>query len=152
VFNSGDVIKRLCADQSGTLKDGSRFVIWVEVHDTDDYHSISRDSLTDFSSPSSSVSRKRSIKASRMRTPEAPSPGFCRHREMDRAIEPSWTFKLFPGITSALLVSALTFFTTDFIPNGELRLLIVDWLNNLVHDPLLKTSSDGISKSFLDCR
>jgi hypothetical protein len=42
----------------------------------------------------------------------------------------------------------LTFFTVDFIPNRELRLLIADWLNTLIHDPLLKTHSDGIVSHF----
>ena len=38
----------------------------------------------------------------------------------------------------------LTFFTVDFIPNRELRLLIADWLNTLLHDPLLKRHMDGV--------
>jgi hypothetical protein len=38
----------------------------------------------------------------------------------------------------------LTFFTVDFIPNRELRLLIADWLNTLIHDPVLKKHVDGI--------
>jgi hypothetical protein len=43
----------------------------------------------------------------------------------------------------------LTFFTVDFIPNRELRLLFADWLNTLIHDPLLKTHSDGIVSHLL---
>ena len=42
----------------------------------------------------------------------------------------------------------LTFFTVDFIPNRELRLLIADWLNTLLHDPLLKKHMDGIVSGF----
>ena len=38
----------------------------------------------------------------------------------------------------------LTFFTVDFIPNRELRLLIADWLNTSLHDPLLQRHMDGI--------
>jgi hypothetical protein len=38
----------------------------------------------------------------------------------------------------------LTFFAVDFIPNRELRLLMSNWLNTLVHDPLLKQHSDGL--------
>ncbi|KAF9555730.1 hypothetical protein CPC08DRAFT_765709 [Agrocybe pediades] len=36
----------------------------------------------------------------------------------------------------------LTFFTVDFIPNRELRLLIADWLNSLLHDPSIKAAPD----------
>jgi hypothetical protein len=32
----------------------------------------------------------------------------------------------------------------DFIPNRELRLLMSNWLNTLIHDPLLKQHSDGL--------
>ena len=38
----------------------------------------------------------------------------------------------------------LTFFTVDFIPNRELRLLIADWLNTLLHDPILKKHPDAV--------
>ncbi|EAU87807.1 hypothetical protein CC1G_09426 [Coprinopsis cinerea okayama7 len=38
----------------------------------------------------------------------------------------------------------VTFFTVDFIPNRELRVLISNWLNTLIHDPLLKQHSDGL--------
>jgi hypothetical protein len=38
----------------------------------------------------------------------------------------------------------LTFFTVDFIPNRELRLLIADWLNTLLGDPLLKKHGDAV--------
>lgn len=38
----------------------------------------------------------------------------------------------------------LTFFSVDFIPNRELRLLIAGWLNILAHDPILKRHNDGL--------
>lgn len=38
----------------------------------------------------------------------------------------------------------LTFFTVDFLPNRELRILITKWLNSLLKDPVLKKNSDGL--------
>ncbi|TFK36540.1 hypothetical protein BDQ12DRAFT_686594 [Crucibulum laeve] len=38
----------------------------------------------------------------------------------------------------------LTFFTVDFLPNRELRLLIANWLNTLIRDPILKKHNDGL--------
>ena len=38
----------------------------------------------------------------------------------------------------------LTFFTVDFLPNRELRLVISNWLNTLIHDEILKQHSDGL--------
>lgn len=38
----------------------------------------------------------------------------------------------------------LTFFAVDFVPNRELRLLISDWLNALIQDPILTTHIDGV--------
>ncbi|KAF7759677.1 hypothetical protein Agabi119p4_11372 [Agaricus bisporus var. burnettii] len=38
----------------------------------------------------------------------------------------------------------LTFFTVDFLPNRELRILISNWLNSLLKDPILKPNSDGL--------
>ncbi|KAG6836966.1 hypothetical protein H0H93_000358 [Arthromyces matolae] len=38
----------------------------------------------------------------------------------------------------------LTFFPVDFIPNRELRLLMANWLNSLVHDPILRKHVDGL--------
>ena len=211
VPDSGDVIKlSLAADRSGAPRDDPRFVIWGEVqpeHDTDDYYSISRDSLTDFSSSNSPsiVSRKRSIKASKKKTPEAPSVRLLTESENQRVLLAATIERWIAQLTSTLnydellnffltyrnYVSAvdvcnflicrfhwalqkpssmqdeavrrvvrvrtfvairywlLTFFTVDFIPNRELRLLIADWLNTLIHDPLLKTHSDGIVSHFL---
>jgi GDP/GTP exchange factor required for growth at low temperature len=40
---------------------------------------------------------------------------------------------------------ALTFFTIDFLPNRELRLLIAGWLNTLMKDPVLKKFEDGVT-------
>ncbi|KAG7443324.1 ras GEF [Guyanagaster necrorhizus] len=39
----------------------------------------------------------------------------------------------------------LTFFTVDFLPNRELRLLFASWLNALIRDPILEKHSDGLS-------
>jgi hypothetical protein len=38
----------------------------------------------------------------------------------------------------------LTFFTVDFIPNRELRLLVANWLNTLIRDPVLEKHKDGL--------
>lgn len=38
----------------------------------------------------------------------------------------------------------LTFFTVDFLPNRELRLLLANWLNTLIRDPVLKKLKDGL--------
>lgn len=38
----------------------------------------------------------------------------------------------------------LTFFTVDFLPDRELRLLVANWLNDLIRDPILKMHSDGL--------
>lgn len=41
----------------------------------------------------------------------------------------------------------LTFFSVDFVPNRELRLLFADWLNSLTRDPILKRHKDAIVSS-----
>jgi hypothetical protein len=38
----------------------------------------------------------------------------------------------------------MTFFTVDFLPNRELRLLLANWLNALIRDPVLKKLNDGL--------
>ncbi|KXN85240.1 Guanine nucleotide exchange factor LTE1 [Leucoagaricus sp. SymC.cos] len=38
----------------------------------------------------------------------------------------------------------LTFFTVDFLPNRELRILMTKWLNSLLKDPVLKKNYDGL--------
>ena len=43
----------------------------------------------------------------------------------------------------------LTFFTVDFMPKRELRLLVSHWLNALVRDPILKEHSDGLVSFFI---
>ena len=204
VPDSEGVIKlSLAAERSGAPRDDPRFVIWGEVqpeHDTDDYHATTRDSLTDFSA-SSSLSRRKSIKASKMKTPEVPSVRLPQtESENQRVLLAATIERWIAQLTSTLdydellnffltyrnYVSAidvcnflicrfhwalqkppskqdeavrrvvrvrtfvairywlLTFFTVDFIPNRELRLLFADWLNTLIHDPLLKSHSDGI--------
>ena len=209
VPSSEDVIKlSLAADETAVPRDDPRFVIWGEVqpeHDPDDYHSLSRDSIADFSSsnPSSSLSKRRSTKTGKMKTPEAPSvrlPPAEDQRVLLAATIERWIAQLTSSLdydellnfflTYRNYVSAidvcnilicrfhwalqkpssmqdetvrrivrvrtfvairywlLTFFTVDFIPNRELRLLIADWLNTLIHDPLLKAHSDGIVSPF----
>ncbi|KAJ7789623.1 hypothetical protein B0H13DRAFT_817304 [Mycena leptocephala] len=39
----------------------------------------------------------------------------------------------------------LTFFTVDFLPDRELRLLVARWLNTLIRDPILTKHTDGLS-------
>ncbi|KAJ7585243.1 hypothetical protein C8J56DRAFT_789163 [Mycena floridula] len=39
----------------------------------------------------------------------------------------------------------LTFFTVDFLPNRELRLLLANWLNALIRDPIHKKHPDSLS-------
>ncbi|KAF7297266.1 hypothetical protein MIND_00959800 [Mycena indigotica] len=39
----------------------------------------------------------------------------------------------------------LTFFSVDFLPDRELRLLMANWLNTLSRDPILKRHVDGLS-------
>lgn len=211
VPDSEGVIKlSLAADQSGAPRDDPRFVIWGEVqpeYDTDDYHSTFRDSLTDFSTsnPSSSVSRRKSIKVSKMKAPEALNVRlpvtevegqrvllaatierwiaqltstldydellnfFLTYRNYVSAVDVCnflicrfhWALQKPPSMQDeavrrvvrvrtfvAIRYWLLTFFTVDFIPNRELRLLFADWLNTLIHDPLLKTHSDGIVSPF----
>ena len=206
VPDSEGVIKlSLAADQSGAPRDDPRFVIWGEVqpeHDIDDYHSTSRDSLTDFSAsnPSSSISRRKSVKAPEAPSVRLPLAEFEGQRVLLAATIERWIAQLTSTLdydellnfflTYRNYVSAvdvcnflicrfhwalqkppskqdeavrrvvrvrtfvairywlLTFFTVDFIPNRELRLLFADWLNTLIHDPLLKAHSDGIVSHF----
>ena len=211
VPDSEDVIKlSLAADQTAAPRDDPRFVIWGEVQserDVDDYHSSSRDSLTDFSSsnPSSSISRRRSNRTSKLKTPEASSARIPPDEAEDRRVLLAATierwiaqltsyldydellnfFLTYRNYVSAIDVCnilicrfhwalqkpsskqdeavrrivrvrtfvairywLLTFFPVDFIPNRELRLLIADWLNTLLHDPSLKTHVDGIVSRF----
>jgi hypothetical protein len=41
----------------------------------------------------------------------------------------------------------LTFFTVDFLPNRELRILMTKWLNSLLKDPVLKKNTDGLVRA-----
>ncbi len=38
----------------------------------------------------------------------------------------------------------LTFFTVDFLPNRDLRLLFASWINSLMRDPILVKYTDGL--------
>lgn len=194
----------LAADQSAAPRDDPRFVLWGEIlpdGDVEDFGSASRDSLTDnsTSNPSlSSISRRRSSKVSRLRSPEASTsqlPVLGQKVLLAATIE-RWIAQLTSDLNydellnffltyrtyisgvdlCHLLISRfhwalqkpssrqdetvrrivrvrtfvairywlLTFFTVDFMPNRELRLLIADWLNTLIHDPVLKKHVDGI--------
>lgn len=202
---SATVIKlSLSADQSATPRDDPRFVIWgdmIKERETED-HSTSKDSLTDMSSPtnvsSSSISRRRSSKVSKIRSPEPTNstlPEVPTQRVLIAATIERWIAQLTSDLnydellnfflTYRTYVSAvdlchllicrfhwalqapsslqdgtvrrivrvrtfvairywlLTFFTVDFIPNRELRLLITDWLNTLIGDPILTKHSDA---------
>ncbi|KJA24910.1 hypothetical protein HYPSUDRAFT_65218 [Hypholoma sublateritium FD-334 SS-4] len=202
---SATVIKlSLSADQNATPRDDPRFVIWgdmISERETED-HSTSKDSLTDMSSPtnvsSSSISRRRSSKVSKIRSPEPTSstlPDVPPQRVLIAATIERWIAQLTSDLnydellnfflTYRTYVSAvdlchllicrfhwalqapsslqdgtvrrivrvrtfvairywlLTFFTVDFIPNRELRLLITDWLNTLIGDPILTKHSDA---------
>ncbi|KAF8970688.1 hypothetical protein BDZ97DRAFT_1694461 [Flammula alnicola] len=195
----------LAADQSAAPRDDPRFVIWGETlpdQDLEDYHSTSRDSLTDLSQAnlsSSSISKRRSSRVSRLKSPETSSsklPPINGQKVLLAATIERWIAQLTSDLnydellnfflTYRTYVSAvdlchllicrfhwalqqpsslqdetvrrivrvrtfvairywlLTFFTVDFIPNRELRLLIADWLNTLIHDPILKKHNDGI--------
>ncbi|KAF8900418.1 hypothetical protein CPB84DRAFT_1778876 [Gymnopilus junonius] len=194
------------ADQTAAPRDDPRFVLWGEMHldpVSEDHHSNSRDSLTDASAsnPSSSnmsVSKRRSSRVSKFKSPEVsttklPAPGsrillaatierwiaqltsdlnydellnffltyrtyvssvdlchllICRFHwalqqptsKQDEIVRRIVRVRTFVAIRYWLL----TFFTVDFIPNRELRLLIADWLNTLIHDPILKKHVDAI--------
>ncbi|PPQ80324.1 hypothetical protein CVT25_003607 [Psilocybe cyanescens] len=199
-----NVIKlSLAADQSAAPRDDPRFVIWGDIQvepEAEDYHSKSRDSLTDVSSSnpsSSSMTKRRSSKVSKYKSPDAsvvslPKRGqkvllaatierwiaqltsdlnydellnffltyrtyvvavdlchlfICRFHwalqeatsRQDETVRRIVRVRTFVAIRYWLL----TFFTVDFIPNRELRLLIADWLNTLIDDPILKKHSDA---------
>lgn len=59
------------------------------------------------------------------------------HDEMVRRIVRVRTFV-------AIRYWLLTFFSVDFLPNRELRLLVTNWLNTLIRDPILQKLKDGL--------
>lgn len=201
----------LTTETSAAPRDDPRFVLWGEVspvQDIDDHRSTSRDSITDQPSslPSSTMSRRRSSKVSRMKSPESSTarlslppptpPSEPSQRVLLAATIERWLAQLTSDLnydellnfflTYRAYVSAVdlchlficrfhwalqkskspedqtvrrivrvrtfvalrywmvTFFIVDFIPNRELRLLISDWLNTLLHDPVLHKHMDGI--------
>ncbi|THH30302.1 hypothetical protein EUX98_g3880 [Antrodiella citrinella] len=73
------------------------------------------------------------------------------HDEMVRRIVRVRTF-------IAIRYWLLTFFTVDFVPNRELRLLFASWMNSLLKDPILGRHKDAMNlvrklrKVVLDCR
>ncbi|KAJ7080018.1 hypothetical protein B0H15DRAFT_891079 [Mycena belliarum] len=189
----------LSADNTAAPRDDPRFVIWGEVvpeREPDDA-SVSQDGSS--SAPSSSMSKKRSIKGkARAEMPQlkvAPEEGvqkilvaatierwiaqltselnydellnffltyrtyisaidlchllICRfHWALQQANSPQdevvrrvVRVRTFVAIRYWLL----TFFTVDFLPDRELRLLVSNWLNTLIHDPILTKHVDGVS-------
>ncbi|TCD60852.1 hypothetical protein EIP91_009401 [Steccherinum ochraceum] len=73
------------------------------------------------------------------------------HDEMVRRIVRVRTF-------IAIRYWLLTFFTVDFVPNRDLRLLFASWLNSLLKDPILERHKDAMNlvrklrKVVMDCR
>ena len=194
----------LAVDQSAAPRDDPRFVLWGETlpdRDVEDFSSASRDSLTENSTSHtsfSSLSRRRSSKVSRLKSPETsisqlPVVGqkvllaatierwiaqLTSDLNYDELLNFFLTYRTYiSGVDLChLLISRfhwalqkpssrqdekvrrivrvrtfvairywlLTFFTVDFMPNRELRLLIADWLNTLIHDPVFKKHVDGI--------
>ncbi|CAL1698109.1 unnamed protein product [Somion occarium] len=215
--NSNEKTIRLSlkADETAAPRDDPRFVIWGELEaDEVDSRSVSRGSITEFSSGRSGVSRRKSGKRHTVAIPDTPvvrvpsneSPRkvliaatierwiaqltselnydelliffltyrtyisavdlghllICRfhwalaqptspHDEMVRRIVRVRTF-------IAIRYWLLTFFSVDFMPNRELRLLFADWLNSLKKDPVLTRHKDAVSivrklrKVVLDCK
>ncbi|KAH9477116.1 Guanine nucleotide exchange factor LTE1 [Psilocybe cubensis] len=202
-IDNDNVIKlSLAADQSAAPRDDPRFVLWGETQvesEADDFNSKSRDSLTDVSSsnPSSSISKRRSSKVSKFKSPDASAASLPKQgqRVLLAATIERWIAQLTSDLNYDELLNffltyrtyvpavdlchlficrfhwalqtgasrqdetvrrivrvrtfvairywLLTFFTVDFIPNRELRLLIADWLNTLIEDPILKKHSDA---------
>ncbi|KAJ7699366.1 hypothetical protein B0H17DRAFT_926723 [Mycena rosella] len=197
----------LSADNTAAPRDDPRFVIWGEVvpeRDAVDDMSVSQGSHghTDGSSSaqSSSMSKKRSIKAGKAKA-EVPvlklslEDGaqkilvaatierwiaqltsdlsydellnffltyrtyisavdlchllICRfhwalqqaHTPQDEVVRRVVRVRTFVAIRYWLL----TFFTVDFLPDRELRLLVAHWLNTLIRDPILTKHTDGLS-------
>jgi hypothetical protein len=67
------------------------------------------------------------------------------HDEMVRRIVRVRTFV-------AIRYWLLTFFSVDFLPNRELRLLVANWLNTLIRDPILRKHNDGLVSIVLRAR
>jgi Gdp/GTP exchange factor required for growth at low temperatures len=187
------------SEMSAAPKDDPRFVIWGDVHPTDDdgvdAMSLSHDSHTDKSSYSGPSRRSMKRKGS---TSEAPQLRSTARDTPQKALIAATIERWIAQLTSELnydelliffltyrtYVSAvdlchllicrfhwaveqstslhddmvkkivrvrtfiairywlLTFFTVDFVPNRELRLLFANWLNTLGKDPTLGNTKD----------
>lgn len=192
----------LSADDTAAPRDDPRFVIWGDVQLDSDDVSLSQESLTDLSSSahSSNISRKRSARASKAKSPEPPNAqvtaGQGTQKILVAATIERWiaqltsdlnydellnfflTYRTYigsvdlchllicrfhwalqkPSSSSDEMVRRivrvrtfvafrywlLTFFTVDFLPNRELRLLVAHWLNTLIRDPILEKHNDGL--------
>ncbi|KAJ6464298.1 hypothetical protein C8R47DRAFT_1057447 [Mycena vitilis] len=197
----------LSSDNTAAPKDDPRFVIWgepVPERDVDEAGSVSQGSHTDGSSsqPSSSISKKRSVKGkSKAMPPEMPSLKLSPDDEAQKVLVAATIERWIAQLTSdlsydellnffltyrtyinavdlchllicrfhwalqqpsstqdemvrrvvrvrtfvAIRYWLLTFFTVDFMPDRELRLLVARWLNTLIRDPILTKHTDGLS-------
>ncbi|KAJ7146148.1 hypothetical protein C8R44DRAFT_8509 [Mycena epipterygia] len=205
----------LSSDNTAAPRDDPRFVIWGELlpeREPDDV-SVSQGTDGSSSAPSSSMSKKRSVKAGKSKT-EVPvlklslpdgSPKILVAATIERWIaqltsDLNYDELLNFFLTYRTYISAvdlchllicrfhwalqqpmstqdemvrrvvrvrtfvairywlLTFFTVDFLPDRELRLLVSRWLNTLIRDPILTKHTDGLSivrklkKVAKDCR
>jgi hypothetical protein len=196
----------LSSDNTAAPKDDPRFVIWGEPvleRETDDAVSQSH---TDGSSsaPSSSMSKKRSIRGTKGKAAEVPVLKLSLEEGAQKILVAATIERWIAQLTSDLnydellnffltyrtYISAvdlchllicrfhwalqqplspqdevvrrvvrvrtfvairywlLTFFTVDFLPDRELRLLVSHWLNTLIRDPILTKHTDGLVSSF----
>ncbi|KAJ7456961.1 hypothetical protein FB451DRAFT_1275377 [Mycena latifolia] len=194
----------LSADNTAAPRNDPRFVIWGEVipeREPDDV-SVSQGSHTDGSSsaPSSSMSKKRSLKNGKAKA-EVPTLKLSSEDSAQKILVAATIERWIAQLTSDLnydellnffltyrtYISAvdlchllicrfhwalqqaqspqdevvrrvvrvrtfvairywlLTFFTVDFLPDRELRLLVARWLNTLIRDPILTKHVDGLS-------
>ncbi|KAJ6554514.1 hypothetical protein B0H19DRAFT_1153894 [Mycena capillaripes] len=194
----------LSSDNTAAPKDDPRFVIWGELVPDRDPDEVSQGSHTDGSSsaPSSSMSKKRSIKSGKAKAvTELPSLKLSSEDGAQKILVAATIERWIAQLTSDLsydellnffltyrtYISAvdlchllicrfhwalqqpsstqdemvrrvvrvrtfvairywlLTFFTVDFMPDRELRLLVAHWLNTLIRDPILTKHTDGLS-------
>jgi hypothetical protein len=210
------VIKLSSSDNTAAPRDDPRFVIWGELipeRDPDEV-SLSQGSHTDGSSsqPSSSISKKRSVKSGKGKAAAvAELPALKLGNSEDGAAKilvaatiERWIAQLTSDLnydellnfflTYRTYISAvdlchllicrfhwalqqsgskqdemvrrvvrvrtfvairywlLTFFTVDFLPDRELRLLVARWLNTLIRDPILTKHTDGLVRSYVELK
>ncbi|KAF7326699.1 hypothetical protein MVEN_02607100 [Mycena venus] len=180
----------LSSDNTAAPRDDPRFVIWGELipegreRDPDELSQGSHGHTDGSSSaPSSSISKKRSVKSTgKGKAVEAPPvlklPGAedgGAQKVLVAATIERWIAQLTSDLNYDELLNfffdvphihqrdemvrrvvrvrtfvairywLLTFFTVDFLPDRELRLLVAHWLNTLIRDPILTKHTDGLS-------